>query len=79
MLIPEALVADTLDQNHALGAIYRLGYQLNELLGVLLEVVQPSAVDEDLDQAPPGQVGLVLKVGQKVRQLDIMLVNGDRR
>ena len=58
----------------ALGPVDRLGGQLDELLRVALEVVQPAALGQDAPDAAPGELRLVLQVGQQVGQLDVAFV-----
>ena len=47
VLVAEALVLDAVHQGQALGAVDGLGGQLDELLRVALEVVEPAAVGQD--------------------------------
>ena len=79
VLVAEALVLDAVHQGEALGAVDGLGGQLDELLRVALEVVEPAAVGQDAHEAAAGELGLVLEVGQQVGQFDVGFVEHDRR
>ena len=77
VLIAKLLVLDAVDQGQALAAVDGLGGQLDELLRVALEVVQPPAAAQDGGDAPAGELGAILEVGEQVRQLDVRLVQDD--
>ena len=71
LLVADALVLDAVHQGEALGAVDGLGRQLNELLRVPLEVIEAAAVCQNAHETAPGELGLVLKVGQQVGQFDV--------
>ena len=54
VLVAEALVLDAVHQGQALAAVDGLGGQLDELLRIALEVVEPPAVGQDAVDACGG-------------------------
>ena len=74
IFVADPLVLDAIHHGQALGAVDGFGGQLDELLRVALEVVEPPAVGQDAHEAAAGELGLVLEVGQQVGQLDVGFV-----
>ena len=70
-IIAEALVLDALDQREPLAAIDDFSRLLDVLLGIALEVAQPSTLGEDPLQRSPGQLGSILQVSQQIGQFDV--------
>ena len=72
----DPLIFDAVHKGQALGAVDDLGGEFDKLLGVTLEVVKPVAFHEDALDTAAGELSLVLKVGEDVRQLYVVFVEG---
>ena len=72
ILDADALVLNAVHEREALRTVDDLCREVDELLRVALEVIEPAAVHEDAVNATPRELGFVLEVCQDVGQLDVV-------
>jgi len=78
-LCAEPLVFDAVHQRESLRAIDGISGQLDELLRIPGKIIQPAAINENAMDAPARELGLILQIGQDIRQLDIAFFQHHRR
>src|SRR5207302_4589629 len=74
----DALVFDAVHKCHALRAVDGRRRQLDELLRIALEVIEPAALYENSIDAAARELRLVLKVGEDVGQIDVPFIKRQR-
>jgi hypothetical protein len=73
--ITDALIPDAVYKRLALGPIYGFAHKFDEGLRIALEVGQSVRFAQNFNDAPTGQLGSILKVGNDIWQDDVALLD----
>lgn len=77
MIAAQALIIDAVHQGQTLATVSDVRRQVNELLRIAPEVIQPATAGQNGGDAAPGELGAVLQIGQQVGQFNIGFIQQD--